>query len=200
MKTYCDNTGWYQQGVWCDASFKQVYWNHIRSPARSLCFVDADTNGKRNNNKATFTSRNFCTMCFIMLHFQGCDSFWRDTGIWNFSSSFVNHTEATALFAHGSFSILPLFALRGLTFCLLHISVSVNCLFLTRMWEETHLCFAKKKRKTYRVRLWAFQIVMEVDLISRMQINRSEYCGRCLFDFDYTVLSVSCVQKLLLIQ
>ena len=106
-------------------------------PVRLLCFYcNDDTNENKQTKKIRPHIRHhLCKICFTMLHIWGHDLFYRDTGIWNSFLSFVNHTETMTVFAHGSFffSILCLFALRGLTFFLLHISILLNYSCLTRM-------------------------------------------------------------------
>lgn len=75
-------------------------------------------------------------MCLIMLHIQGNDLFRRDAGIRNSLLSFVKHSEERTLYAHGSLSIRCMFALRGLTFFLLCVSIFAEIFMLYKNVES----------------------------------------------------------------
>lgn len=109
MKTYCGNTGWYN--MWIKVCTR------IPSCQIVVLLLMLIPMKITKINKAIFIFCHFCKMCFTMLHIQGYD-----------------HAEIITPFAHGSFYIC-LFAFGGLTFFLVHISISLNNSCLTRMWE-----------------------------------------------------------------
>lgn len=100
-----------------------------------------------------------------------------------------------ALFVHGSFSVLCLFTFRGLTFFLLHLSISLNYSCLTRMWEAMQHTlamgkgkykesgFVHSKSKSWRILIYRMQIRNRNPMVLRALLYL-RYCTVALVNAD----------------